>query len=485
MYKKFFYNYSKLPIAAKASFWFVICNIVQKAMSVLTIPIITRMLSTSEYGIYSVFNSYGNTLIIFATLSVYANGYYVGMKRYDDDKLRYTSSVSGLMFFLTTALFVIFLVFKHTVTAYTGLAFSVWVLIFIWIYGQSMVNLWFTENRYEFKYRLIVAATIFTAISTPFLKIVLISLFEKKGIDKSLGAILGLVIPVAIVGLLALFAMTLKGKTLFVKNYWKFALAFNIPLIPYYLSQTILNQADKIMIERIDSASSAGIYSVAYSLAMTINIINSAINGSFTPWQFQNMAKGNYKIVAKVINIIMLLLAAANLMLIFIAPEIIKVFAAKEYMQAIYVIPPVTIGVLIIWLTQVFINAEFYFEKNKLIAMSSVMSAILNIILNAIAIPRYGFLAAGYTTLICYLANMIFHGFASTHLLKKNHMEYPFEIGKIVTLTIASMGIMFMAMVLYNYAVIRYIILVAVLLVIATKYKYIKEMLGGILTVKK
>ena len=110
MYKKIFGNYSKLPIAAKASFWFVICNIVQKAMSVLTIPIITRMLSTSEYGIYSVFNSYGNTLIIFATLSVYANGYYVGMKRYDDDKLRYTSSVSGLMFLLTTALFVIFLV---------------------------------------------------------------------------------------------------------------------------------------------------------------------------------------------------------------------------------------------------------------------------------------------------------------------------------------------------------------------------------------
>ncbi len=485
MYKKIFGNYSKLPIAAKASFWFVICNIVQKAMSVLTIPIITRMLSTSEYGIYSVFNSYGNTLIIFATLSVYANGYYVGMKRYDDDKLRYTSSVSGLMFLLTTALFVIFLVFKRTVTAYTGLALSVWILMFIWIYGQSMVNLWFTENRYEFKYRLIVAATIFTAIATPFLKIVIISLFDKNGIDKSLGAILGLVIPVAIVGLLAFFVITLKGKTLFSKEYWKFALIFNIPLIPYYLSQTILNQADKIMIERMDSASSAGIYSVAYSLAMTINIINSAINGSFIPWQFQNMAKGNYKNVAKVINIIMLLLAAANLMLIFIAPEIIKVFAAKEYMQAIYVIPPVTIGVLTIWLTQVFINAEFYLEKNKLIATSSVMSAILNIILNAIAIPRYGFLAAGYTTLICYLANMIFHGFASTHLLKKNHMEYPFEVGKIVILTIACIGIMFLAMVLYNYAVIRYIIFAAALLIIIAKYKYIKEMLGGMLTVKK
>lgn len=482
--KKIFDNYHKLPIAAKASFWFIMCNIVQKAMSVLTIPIITRMLSTSEYGIYSVFNSYGNTLIIFATLSVYANGYYVGMKRYETDKLEYTSSMSGLMFLLTTVLFMMFLVFKRTIVAYTGLAFSAWILMFVWIYGQSMVNLWFTENRYEFKYRLIVAATVFTAIATPLLKIVLIMFFSKKGIDKSLGAILGLVIPVAIVGLLAWFVIAIKGKTMFSKEYWKFALTFNIPLIPYYLSQTILNQADKIMIERIDSAASAGIYSVAYSLAMTVTFINSAINGSFIPWQFQNMAKGNCKSVAKVTNIIMLLLAAANLMLIFIAPEIIKVFAAKEYMQAIYVIPPVTIGVFAIWLTQVFINTEFYFEKNKLIAISSVMSAILNVILNAIAIPRYGFLAAGYTTLICYLANMIFHGFASTLLLKKNHMEYPFEIGKIVILTIACIIIIFLTIFLYNYAVIRYMILAAALLIIIVKYKYIKGMLEEILAKK-
>ena len=39
-----------------------------------------------------------------------------------------------------------------------------------------------------------------------------------------------------------------KGKAFYIRDYWRFALAFNIPLIPHYLSSQILNQADRIMI---------------------------------------------------------------------------------------------------------------------------------------------------------------------------------------------------------------------------------------------
>ena len=42
-----------------------------------------------------------------------------------------------------------------------------------------------------------------------------------------------------------------QGKKFFSKKYWKYALKFNIPLIPYYLSQVVFNTSDRIMISYI------------------------------------------------------------------------------------------------------------------------------------------------------------------------------------------------------------------------------------------
>lgn len=479
-FKRLLEKYEKMPAAARASFWYLICNILQKAITMLTIPIITRMLSTSEYGVYSVFNSYSNILIIFGTLYVYGGGYNVGMKKYKEDGYRYTSSVAGLILLITTLIFALFWTVQDWITATTGLGRTACVLMFVWVYGQGAINLWFIENRYEFKYRWILVGTLFIVITTPILKIAFIDYLGKNGMDKSLGAIWGYVLPVAVLGCMAWLVMFTKGKSIFVKEYWKFVLIFNIPLIPYYLSQILLNHADRIMIERLDSTGSAGIYSVAYSLAMAISIINTAVSGSFTPWQYQQMEAGNCKYVAKIVNLVMFAVAVFHLILIFAAPEIMKVFAAPEYMEAIYVVPPVTIGVLISWLTTIFLNVEFFYEKNKALAVSSVISAAANIVLNAIAIPRFGYLAAGYTTLICYLINMIFHGIVAIRLSRRMGVECTFETNKIALLTAGCIIAMFVIMFLYEYAVVRYGILLVLGMITFANRKKLKLLLTGL-----
>lgn len=464
-------KYKKVPLAAKVSFWFFFCSVIQKGITMLTIPVITRMLSTSEYGVYSVFNSYGNILTTIVTLNVAGNSYNVGMKKYKGRKQQYTSSVAGLMNLVIAAALGLFWIIRDGVSQITGLGTTAYLLMFVWIYGQGMTNLWLVSNRYDFKYRLIVVGTLFIAVSTPILKIFLINCFQKTGVDKSLGAILGLVIPVTAVGLIAGIGMFARGKCFYKKEFWKFAIVFNIPLIPYYLSQNILNQADRIMIERMDSASSAGIYSVAYSLAMAVSIINAAVNSSFIPWQFQAIEKGEQRRVAKLVDVMMVIVAVCHLLVIFTAPEIMRIFAAKEYYAAIYVIPPVTVGVLVIWLTQIFINVEFYYEKNKHIAISSCVSAGLNVFLNAAAIPRFGYLAAGYTTLICYLANMVFHGVVAVHLTNAKKEEQAFHLNRIIRLTVGCIVFMGVIMFLYRFVALRYCLLLGIISVMLCSYR--------------
>lgn len=453
-------KYRTMPVAAKASFWSFFCNALQKGIVFFTVPIITRMLSTSDYGRYSIFTTYANILMIFGTLSLYANGYFVGMKRYGREKNRFTASMAGLMILLTTLCLMLIMAIQSQVTDLTGLNRMSCLLLFAWVYGQGATDLWLQENRYAFKYRMVAVCTIITAISTPILKILFIRFFRWSGGDEALGAILGYVLPVAAVGLVAWITMFLRSSSFFVKEYWGFALKFNIPLIPYFLSQTILNQADRIMIERLDSVSAAGIYSVAYSAATAIMIVSSAVDNSFTPWQYQCMQRGEHKRAAKMMNLLMLIITAVYILPTFVAPELMKIFAAPEYAEAVYVIPPVTIGLLLSWLTRIFINFEFYYEMNIPIALSSVLSALLNVVLNVFAISRYGYLAAAYTTLICYLANMIFHCVMAVGIARKKKVPQTFDLEKIALLVVGCIGGMFVIMSLYRSVWIRYGLLV-------------------------
>ena len=60
-------KYESLPVQVRASFWFLICSFLQKGISMITTPIFTRIMSTSDYGQYGVFNSwYGIITIIVA-----------------------------------------------------------------------------------------------------------------------------------------------------------------------------------------------------------------------------------------------------------------------------------------------------------------------------------------------------------------------------------------------------------------------------------
>ena len=103
---------------------------------------------------------------------------------------------------------------------------------------------------------------------------------------------------------------------MFCVKYWKFILAYCIPLIPHFLSSQILTRFDRIMISDMCSTSEAGIYSLAYSLSTLMTIVNDAILKSFTPWTYQVIKSGDKKEIKKTTNFTILLVALANIILI-------------------------------------------------------------------------------------------------------------------------------------------------------------------------
>ena len=108
-----------------------------------------------------------------------------------------------------------------------------------------------------------------------------------------------------------------------------------------------------------------------------------------------------------------------------------------------------------------FSNVEFYFGATKYVMVASVVGAMLNIILNAIFIPKCGFIAAGYTTLLCYFVFMVMHFLFMRKVCNKQiGGELVFDIKFIVISCLSICAVGAICMILYKFTVIRYVVII-------------------------
>ena len=269
-----------------------------------------------------------------------------------------------------------------------------------------------------------------------------------------------------------------KGKSVKIE-YIKFAVPVSIPLVVHALANTLLSSSDRIMIQKICGPEYTAYYSIAYSCALVVSILWSAISQAWTPWCCEMMHQKMYATIRKVIRPVLLLFSAGVLMLIMIAPEILYILGGEEYMQAVYVIPPVMIGYIAQMLYTLYVNIEYYNRKQKQIMAGTLIAAAINIILNLIFIPIFGYIAAAYTTLVGYIVLLFVHYAFVRHMKLESIYDMKFNISLLLYAMACGIGISL----LYNRVVIRWIMISIIIcvfvIIVASKknqiYKAIKE----------
>lgn len=475
-------SYENMGIAAKAAIWFVFCNFMQKGISTITVPIFTRLMTTAEYGTYSLYISWFNILTIVTSLNLYYGVFNNALNKIQDSKERdkYISSMQGLTITLTAILVIVYAPFQDLWSDLLGLNKLVLWLMIAELMVEPALQFWSVRKRFEYRYKTVVSVTLIKSALNPILGLILVILTRD---DKATARIISVVsVEIVIAGIIMVLQF-IKGKHFYIKKNWKYALGFNIPLIPHYLSGTVLNQGDRIMIQNMVGESEVGIYSVAYSIGMLVQLFTNAINNSMTPWMYDNLNHKNYKNIRKNVNYILLFLAGAIIALNFFVPELVRIFGSEEYYDAIYVVPPVASSVYFIFLYNVFAIPQMYYEKQKFMSVASIGAAVINIILNAIFIPIFGYYAAGYTTVASYIVYSIGHYLFSKKVCLENAETFDlFDSKTIIAISIGvfvcSIGFIF----LYRFTFLRYVIAVAVLVAAVSQYK---KIIGIFKTVRK
>ena len=463
---------NKFTGGVKASIWFTICSIVQKGVQFITVPFFTRLLTIEEYGEFSLYQSWLSIILIIGSLNLFYGCFNNGMLKYENDRDSFISSLQGLSMTASLILIVIFLTFRNSIEYIIGMSETSILMILMEVLFYPCFMYWTMKQRFEYKYKDLVLITIGIAILNPILGFVLVKLWSEHGMAR--------IFSVSIINILIGAFFCLKnynsGKTLYNKEYWIFALKFNMPLIPHYLSSIVLAQADRIMIGVFFGNEEVAIYSIAYSIGMIMNIIVQSVNASLTPWIYRCCKGCNYSQVSLISKKLLLLIGGSSLVPILIAPEIMSVMGPSEYKIATWCIPPISIGIYFTFLYSLFANIEFYYEKSIYIMIASCFTALNNIILNYIFMKRFGFIAAAYTTLVCYILLAVIHYIFMKIIVRHQKIyENIYDIRDVVLISCGVVVISFVCMLLFDYSLVRYgIIIIILCMIYLNRVKLIK-----------
>lgn len=481
MFQKVKHRYQEMPVQIKAAFWFLVCSILQKGISVITTPIFTRLLTTDEYGQFSVFNSWMSIVTVIVTLNLSAGVYTQGLIKFDNDRPKFSSTLQGITLFMSVVWTGVYFIFRDFFNSAMSLTTTQMTAMLIIVWSSAAFGFWAAEQRVLYKYKHLVTLTLLVSVLQPLLGIVLI--FHSE--DKVMARIMGVLLSQIVIYACCFISQMFRGKTFFSKKYWLYVLNFNLPLIPHYLSQTVLSSADRIMIEKMVGSGEAGIYGLAYSLAQIMLIVNSALVQTINPWYFEKLKKRDYSLIAPISYSCMVFVAVANIILIAFAPEAVAIFAPKEYYAAIWIVPPVAMSSIFFLEYDLFSKYEFYYEKTGFIMLASIIGAILNVVLNYIFIPVFGFLAAGYTTLFCYMLYAIGHYL----FMKKISNDYlngenPYNAKILLAITITFIVIGFLFMATYEHFAMRIILLAVSAVAIIIERKKLIGLANDILKIR-
>ncbi len=390
----------------KAGAGYVIGNYLLKGITFLSAPIFARLLSTAEFGdfnTYIAFESIIYILVGFALHSSINNAKY----KYEQKFNEYVSSIIVLVIMSSIVWLVFANVFYDFYQSRFGFSRLVANILIVHCLSSSLWQIYNSYLSVNYSYKSFLKVSSFNAILNMGLSIVLIlTLFEKQ---RSLGRIIGTVIPMVLVGIYIICFFFRKSKPKFAKEYWKFGLGYSLPIVPHGISQVILSAFDRIMIKDMIGSAEAGIYSFAYTIYSLFKVVATSLENVWKPWIYEKMEAKDYASVRKQGTNYAFGMAVLTALVLMVSPELIKIFGDREYWDSVDCVVPVIVGGFFVFLYTLPSAIEYFYGKTKFIAIGTMLAAALNIVLNYIFIPRYGYVAAAYTTLVTYILYFFLH----------------------------------------------------------------------------
>lgn len=374
-------------------------------LSVITMPIMTRLLLPSDYGITSVYNSLVTILTVVFALGL--NGA-LGRFYYEsiDEFPKFYGTVTITSFFSSLLGLVIIILLRNFLCELLNLPEMLVVLAAgAALFGVSfgLVSSYLTASHESAKLSKI---SIWRGVGNVAMVIPVTMLLSQ---NKYLGTVY--------VGLFWAFVNYVYSIVIFFRvgvlkfnvSQFKYAVLFGLPLVLHGLSGYLLNTFDQVMINKMVGASEAGLYALAYRVGLLFQMVITGLTQAWGPVFFEKMKNDEYDTINKMGKKYSLIVALIALVLAISAPVIVRLLASETYLSALPLVPIIIIGFLFQFFYLMYTGYSFYYHKTGAIGGITTVAGITNVVLNLWAIKRWGYEAAAWTTVVTYALFFILH----------------------------------------------------------------------------
>jgi O-antigen/teichoic acid export membrane protein len=383
-------------------------NILNKLIPFLLMPVLTRYLSTEEYGYIATFVSLNALLMVFVGFNSHIA---IGRDYFDLDQARMAAYIGSVLVLCVAGFAVLTLV----LWIFVGPLSEQLELPRPWIVAVPLVTLFNVIClAYQTLVRMQRAPMRFALFSNAqSLVNIVLSLLFVVGLGWGWqGRFQGWLWSVVSFGIVALVVMRREGYLAgtYDKDLARRALAFGLPLIPHNASMWALSLSDRFFLASMVGASETGLYSVASSLGSIIFLLADAFNKAWTPELYSRLKKNDpvqrRKLVLFTYAYFAGILLAAGAVS-WIAPFFLGYLVDESFYPAAKYVWPVAFGFAFSGMYRMVVGYLFYVRRTGVLSYITGASGVLNLILNYLLIGRYGAMGAAYATFFSYLFSFI------------------------------------------------------------------------------
>lgn len=385
-------------------------------LSFATIPILTRLLSTDEYGALAIFLS----VVSIATILMELN-FRGALSRYwfEQDK-EFPDFLSSNLLFLA-AVTALNLGWIWLARRQLGAFFNIDPeLVFLGVLCAAIRLPW------HLNWRLLVAqkrsgrfATLQTirAAGIFLIGVTWVYLLSR---DRYMGQVWTYLFVEGALALVVGHALLSQARGGHLKlRHIRYSLAFGLPLLPHALSAYVLAFFDRVIVNQLEGQSATGIYSLAYDVGRVMQMIVAAMNQAWVPIFFERLERGDHAAIERMAAVNSKYVYAIALVLIVFSPELVQLMAGPAFVEALPLVPVIVMSYAAVYLYTLYTNYAFFTKRTWLVSMATLIAGFANIGLNYWLIPLWGYPAAAWTTWASYLLLFALHYVSARFILRQ------------------------------------------------------------------
>lgn len=391
---------------------YMFSTILIRGMQFLTIPIMTALLTPSEYGILGIYTSIVSVFITVIGLnfdSATVRFFYDKPEEYED----FFKSVNLFVTIIGALMVCIIFLFRQNLANYFGVDEDIVLFATITPYFNNCYTMFLSTLQAQKQSKKYLCVTLIQRLSALGLTIILMYVLSS---DKYLGKIYAEII-VCIVTFCLLFKKFYKGAKINLK-YVKYAAHIGIPLIPHVLSSFILSYFARITLNNVRGLEEAGLFSFAEDIGMVMMIVSMSFNKAWTPIFYEKMNSKDYKGISVQTNRIIKISILLAIFLLFFAKEMVMLLADERYYAALSVVPIIIVGKAFGPLYTIYSHFSDYFKRTGYISVGTLFVGVLNLIMNSVFIPKFGAIAGACNAMLCSIMLFVCHFLISRFILK-------------------------------------------------------------------